>query len=286
MAQLQEIKNRIKSVYSTQKITSAMMMISTSRLAKVQRLVENLYPYEQSLYHFLQQLTEPESPIHSPFQEERAVRRVAIMVFSSNTGLAGRFNDEITEKTKTVITDYLPLGKENILLFPVGEKITKAIRKMGFEPYGDYNNFCSNPSYNEAQQIADILMEMYRKGEIDRVELLYHHFLSKGTQRVIHEPFLPIATNTSRKDTPATNYIIEPDRATILTQLIPKILKTKLYRISLDSLTSEHAARTTAMRVATDNADDLTSQLTLEYNKLRQQSITNELLDLAGGSFE
>ncbi|SEA32458.1 F-type H+-transporting ATPase subunit gamma [Porphyromonadaceae bacterium KH3R12] len=286
MAQLKEIKNRIQSVRSTQKITSAMMMISSARLVKTQRLIQSLYPYEQSLYRMLQLLAAGrEESIDSPFLQTRAVKRVAIVAFSSNTGLAGRFNDDITEKLKKVVANYMPLGKENILLYPIGDKVAKAIRSMGFKPQGDYSAISESPFYHNAQQIAGKLMEMYQKGEIDHVELIYHHFLTKGSQVIINEPFLPIEPKIPDGEKSAPNYIVEPDRRTILTQLIPKILKVKFYTAHLDSVTSEHAARMTAMRTATDNADDLNEELTLEYNKLRQQSITNELLDIVGGSF-
>ncbi|MDR2816970.1 MAG: ATP synthase F1 subunit gamma [Proteiniphilum sp.] len=306
MAQLKEIKSRIQSVRSTQKITSAMMMISSVRLRKIQRIIQNLYPYEQNLYRILQLLPCQEGEADSPFLQTRAVKRVAIVVFASNSGLAGRFNDNISDKVKAVTAHYMPLGKENILVWLIGEKAAKAIRNMELEPQEDYSAISEEPSYDNAQKIAGELMEMYRKGEIDRVELIYHHFRSKGSQVVVNEPFLPIGPDTlhdgktnagepgAGKTTdrepaggnkPAPDYIIEPDRKTIITQFIPKILKIKFFTAHLDSVTSEHAARMTAMKIATDNADDLTEALTMEYNKLRQQSITNELLDIVGGSF-
>lgn len=284
MAQLKEIKSRIQSVRSTQKITSAMMMISSTRLVKAQRLIQGLYPYEQQLHRMLQLLAGQEEGIDSPFLQTRPVKRVAIVVFSSNTGLAGRFNDDINKRLQKVVEEYIPLEKENILLYPIGDKVEKAIRSLGFEPQGNYSGISESPSYANAQRIAWELMELYQRKEIDHVELIYHHFLTKGTQVVVNEPFLPIELKIDDGKKSTSNYIVEPDRQTILTQLIPKILKIKFYTAHIDSVTSEHAARMTAMRVATDNADDLSAQLTLEYNKLRQQSITNELLDLAGGS--
>lgn len=288
MAQLKEIKSRIQSVKSTQKITSAMMMISSARLVKAQRLVQNLFPYEQRLYRILQLLStgEEEEDIDSPFLQTRTVKRVAIVAFSSNTGLAGRFNDDIGEELKKAVANYISLGKENILLYPIGEKVMKVVRNMGFEPQGDYSGIRETPSYPNAQKIAGELMEMYRKKEIDRVELIYHHFLTKGRQVVVNESFLPIELIIPDGEKYVPNYIVEPDRKTILSQLIPKILKVKFYTAHIDSVTSEHAARMTAMRIATDNADDLTEELTKQYNKLRQQSITDELLDLVGGSFD
>lgn len=286
MAQLKEIKGRLQSVRSTQKITSAMMMISSVRLRKTQRIIQNLYPYEQSLFQILQLLSNQEKGLESPFLEPRTPKRVAIVAFSSNSGLAGRFNDNISEKVKTAIAHYIPLGKENILLYPVGEKVAKAVRNMGFIPQGDYSLINGAPSYANTGEIADELMKKYLSGEIDRVDLIYHHFRSKGSQVVVHESFLPIEPKMPDDLKTAPDYIIEPDRQTIITQLIPKILKIKLFTTHLDSVTSEHAARMTAMRIATDNADDLTEELTREYNKMRQQAITNELLDLVGGSYD
>lgn len=286
MAQLKEIKSRIQSVRSTQKITSAMMMISSVRLQKTQRIIQHLYPYEQNLYRILQLLPLQGETIDSPFLETRTMRRVAIVAFASNTGLAGRFNDNITEKLKTVVDQYISLGKENILLYPIGEKVAKSVHNMGLIPKGDHCPISEFPSYSHAQQIAVELMDMYRKREIDRVELIYHHFRSKGSQVVVNEPFLPIEPKIAEESKTVPDYIIEPDRETIAAQLISKILKVKLFTTHLDSVISEHAARMNAMRIATDNADDLTQELTLEFNKLRQQSITNELLDLAGGSFK
>lgn len=294
---------------ATQKVTSAMMMISSARLRKSQIIIENLYPYEQNLFRILRLLQDQEleekklksrkkdkdkdKEFSSPFLQARDVKKVTIVAFASDTGLAGRFNDNISDKLEKVVEQYMPLGKENIALYPIGEKVVKTVRNMGFEPKGNYSTTGGVPTYDKSQRFAEELMEMYRNGETDRIEFIYHHFHSRGSQVVTHEAFLPIEPEATDKDTTddehdykfKTEYIIEPDRETILTDLIPKMLKTKLFAVHLDALTSEHAARMTAMMIATDNADDLTEELTLEYNKLRQQSITNELLDLAGGSF-
>ncbi len=216
----------------------------------------------------------------------RTVKRVAIIAFSSNSGLAGRFNDNIIEKLREVVKGYMHLGKENILIYPIGEKVAKAVRGMGgFEPQGDYNEISGKPEYIHSQLMADKLMEMFLNGTVDRAELIYHHYRSKGSQVVIHEPFLPLELKADMIDTEAPAYIIEPDRETIMQELNPKVFKGEAFATHLDSVTSEHAARMTAMQIATDNADDLSEELTMEYNKLRQESITNELLDIVGGSF-
>ncbi|MDD4778089.1 MAG: ATP synthase F1 subunit gamma [Fermentimonas sp.] len=296
MAQLKDIKSRLQSVKSTQKITTAMMMVASAKLRKTQNIIQNLYPYEEKLSQLLNIFLSQEENFTTPFTKERPVKRVAILAFSSNTGLAGRFNDNIAIKLESVVNSYLPLGKENILIYTFGAKVAKAVIKMDMQITEDYSEVSDKPSYEFAQRVAGDLMEQFLKEEIDRVDLIYHHFKSKGRQLLIHEPFLPIElqggveshfegiVEKSENRQLVTDYIIEPDRLTIMEKLIPKVLKVKLFTTHVDSLTSEHAARMTAMQIANDNADNLIEELTREYNKLRQESITNELLDIVGGS--
>ncbi|MCE5204527.1 MAG: ATP synthase F1 subunit gamma [Porphyromonadaceae bacterium] len=285
MAELKEIKSRLQSVRSTQKITSAMMMVSSAKLQKTQQIIRKLYPYEQELYHLLQLLLNQQEEFVSPFIRQRPVERVAIVAFSSNSSLAGRFNDEISDKLKAVVESYRHVGNENIHIYPIGEKIAKVARNLGLNPQGNFSDISEKPAYKDTKTIADELTNMFLDKTIDRVELIYHHFLSKGSQVVLHEPYLPVNLKSEKKDITADEYIIEPDSESILNQLIPKALRLKLYTIHVDSVTSEHAARMKAMQIATDNADNLIEDLKLEYNKLRQESITNELLDIIGGSF-
>jgi len=285
MAELKEIKSRIQSVRSTQKITSTMMMVSSANLRKTQDIIQNLYPYEQKLSQLLHIFLRETPEFDSPFTRQRPVQRVAIVAFSSNTSLAGRFNDNISHKLKAVADTWISLGRENIRVYPIGEKVTRAAKKLELNVQGNYNDISSKPKYEEAQKIAAELMEQFRLGTIDRVELIYHHFQNKGAQIVVHEPFLPIELKPRGNGDAAVDYIVEPDAETIMAQLIPKVLKLKLFTTHIDSVTSEHAARMMAMQIATDNADNLIDELTLEYNKLRQQSITNELLDIVSGSF-
>lgn len=292
MARLKEIKSRLNSVQSTRKITSAMMMVSSAKEKRAERFIQNLRPYERTMQRILHPLLNGENDeiIASPFMEVRPVKRVAIVVFSSNTGLAGRFNDAVAVKLREAVDDYKSLGNENLLLYPVGEKITKAIIKMGLQPQEDYSMLADKPSYVDSRHLARRLMEMFEDGKVDRVELIYHQFKSIRTQVLTRELFLPIkievleqeAAKTKRAD---VEYILEPDKNSLLEHIIPKVLKIRLFAAHVDSVTSEHAARMTAMQIATDNADDLVEELRLDYNKLRQQSITNELLDIMGGSF-
>lgn len=296
MAQLKEIKSRLQSVKSTQKITTAMMMVASAKLRKTQNIIQHLYPYEEKLSQILNMFLNQEEGFSTPFTKKRPVERVAIVAFSSNTGLAGRFNDNIATKLESVIDSYLHLGKENILIYTFGAKIAKAVAKMDVHVSKDYSEESANPSYEFMQNIANDLMDQFLNEEIDRVELIYHHFISKGSQVILQETFLPIELHSGIKSNLEgvieksydkqlmPDYIIEPDRLTIMEKLLPKVLKVKLFTSHVDSVTSEHAARMTAMQIANDNADNLIEELTREYNKLRQESITNELLDLIGGS--
>jgi len=285
MALLKELKSRIQSIRSTQKITSAMMMVSSSKLRKTQDIIQNLYPYEQKLSQLLHIFLGGEREFISSFTEQRPVQRVAIIAFSSNTSLAGRFNHNIAEKLEEVVKRYRSLGNDNILVWPIGEKVAKAALDMGLEIQGNYDDISGKPTYEAMQKIAGEMMDLFLQGTIDRVELIYHHFRNKSSQIVMHDIFLPIELKVDKPSEPALDYIVEPDTETILNLLIPKTLKLKLFTAHVDSVTSEHAARMMAMQIATDNADDLIEELTLEYNKLRQQSITSELLDIAGGSY-
>lgn len=284
MALLKEIKSRLQSVHSTRKITTAMMMVSSAKLLKTQQLIETLYPYEQKLSHLMLQLLQGEELFRSPYTQRREVKRVAIVVFSSNTGLAGRFNHNIINRLSSVRESYMHLGEENVLIYPIGNKVAKAAQKMGMTPAGDYEAIATKPSYQATQMIAQELMRLFINGKVDRVELIYHHFISKGSQEVRQEIFLPVELPVGGSEIPDQEFIVEPDRIILLEKLLPKVIQMKLYTTHIDSVTSEHAARMTAMQIANDNADDLIDELKLEYNKVRQQSITNELLDIAGGT--
>ncbi len=286
MASLKEIKSRIQSVKSTQKITSAMKMVSSAKLRKAQKTIENFFPYEQRLNGLLGNFLSAEADSTSIFSEVRDVKRVAIVVFSSNSSLCGGFNSNVAKRLSQTISTYQSLGREHILIFPVGKKVAKASRKLGFEPYSDFEAMADKPSYTAALSLADDLMQLFLNKDIDKVELIYHHFKSKSSQVLTSEVLLPIQLNKPTKGTIALDYLVEPDRQTILEELIPMVLRLKIYTALLDSNASEYAARTMAMQIATDNADDILQDLSLLYNKSRQQAITNELLDILGGSFK
>ena len=285
MASLKEIKSRIQSVQSTQKITSAMKMVSSAKLRKAQKTIENFFPYEQRLTSLLNNFLSAEEDNASAFSEIREVKRVAIVVFSSNSSLCGGYNSNVAKLLAHAVEKYQNLGREHILIFPVGKKVAKVSRKLGFEPDANFDDIADKPSYAGILSLADDLIQMFQDKNIDKVELIYHHFVSKSSQVLTEETLLPIQLKPDEKGKVALDYIVEPDRETIIGELIPKVLRLKIYTALLDSNASEHAARTIAMQMATDNATDLLQELSLQYNKSRQQAITNELLDIVGGSF-
>ncbi|MDR3652242.1 MAG: F0F1 ATP synthase subunit gamma [Paludibacter sp.] len=285
MSTLKEIKSRIQSVKSTQKITSAMKMVSSAKLRKAQKTIENFFPYEQRMNGLLSNFLSAEESNSSVFSEVRDVRRVAIIVFSSNSSLCGGYNSNVSKLLTQTVEKYQSLGREHLLIFPVGKKVAKASRKLGFEPESNFDSLADKPSYTASVELADNLIQMFKDKNIDKVELIYHHFVSKSSQVLTSETFLPIQLQSAEKGSVALDYIVEPDRETIMAELIPKVLRLKIYTALLDSNASEHAARTMAMQIATDNATDLLQDLSLQYNKSRQQAITNELLDIVGGSF-
>lgn len=298
MASLKEVKTRINSVKSTRKITSAMKMVASAKLHKAQGAIENMLPYQKKLNKILTNFLSADLPIESPYVQEREVKRVAIVVFSSNTSLCGAFNANVIKMMMQTIGEFRTLGQDNILIFPVGKKVDEAAKRMGFKPQEVSPTLSDKPTYLEAAELAHRLMDLYVAGEVDRVEIIYHHFKSMGVQILLRETYLPInLTNVvSEEDREnkeevqeneiANDYIIEPNAEELIASLIPTVLSQKIFTAAVDSNASEHAARTLAMQVATDNANELIQDLTKQYNKSRQQAITNELLDIVGGSMK
>ena len=298
MASLKEVKTRINSVKSTRKITSAMKMVASAKLHKAQGAIENMLPYQKKLNKILTNFLSADLPIESPYVQEREVKRVAIVVFSSNTSLCGAFNANVIKMMMQTIGEFRTLGQDNILIFPVGKKVYEAAKRMGFKPQELSPTLSDKPTYQEAAELAHRLMDLYVAGEVDRVEIIYHHFKSMGVQILLRETYLPInLTNVvSEEDREneeevqeneiANDYIIEPNAEELIASLIPTVLSQKIFTAAVDSNASEHAARTLAMQVATDNANELIQDLTKQYNKSRQQAITNELLDIVGGSMK
>ena len=298
MASLKDVKTRINSVKRTRKITSAMKMVASAKLHKAQGVIENMLPYQKKLNKILTNFLSADLPIESPYVQEREVKRVAIVVFSSNTSLCGAFNANVIKMMMQTIGEFRTLGQDNILIFPVGKKVDEAAKRMGFKPQEVSPTLSDKPTYQEAAELAHRLMDLYVAGEVDRVEIIYHHFKSMGVQILLRETYLPINLTSvvSEEDREneeevqeneiANDYIIEPNAEELIASLIPTVLSQKIFTAAVDSNASEHAARTLAMQVATDNANELIQDLTKQYNKSRQQAITNELLDIVGGSMK
>lgn len=288
MAQLKDIKSRLQTVKSTQKITSAMMLVASAKLRKTQRMLDNLEPYLEGLLRIYNLLLARIQKFQSPLMEERPVERVALVVFSSNSGLAGRFKHLVSAELLQVVESYKSLGESNILLYSFGDKGVREILKKGGVHYqGKYHSIADKPSFENNNPICEELMDKFLQKEIDKVELIHHHFISKGTQVMTRQTLLPFQVERTEPEEEELleKYIIEPDGESILKELTPLLIQLQFLIAHIDSLVSEHVARMTAMQIATDNADELVDELTLEYNKLRQQAITAELLDIMGGSF-
>lgn len=283
MASLKEVKGRIATVNNTRKITSAMKMVASAKLHKAQGAITNMLPYERRLHGLLTNLLGGSEVL--VWNTPREVKRVALVVFSSNSSLCGGFNANVIKHATQWLDEYQALGKDNILIYPVGKKVADALSKMGYAIQGNFQHLADKPSFAEAAELAQGLMNLFTRGEVDRVELLYNHFKSTASQILTREVYLPMQTSgKTMEGKEDMDYILEPSREELLATLLPKVLRMKLYTVLLDSNASEHAARTMAMQIATDNADDLLQELTLMYNKTRQQAITNELLDIVGGS--
>lgn len=288
MASLKEVKTRIASVNSTRKITSAMKMVASSKLHRAQQAIESMRPYERQLTRIMSTFVgSMEGEVDTAYAAQRDVKRVVIVLFTSNSSLCGGYNANAVKAFVKKVEEYRNRDIEICRVYAMGKKAAEAVGKLKNFDLVDKSALLDHPSYQEAAKVASELMDLYVKGDIDEVDLIYHHFKSAGTQILTTKTFLPIDLHADSTEGGATNnlnFIVEPSMGDIVNQLIPKSLHLRLYTALLDSLASEHAARVIAMQVATDNADDLLRELTLTYNKTRQQAITNELLDIAGGS--
>ena len=265
-----------------------MKMVASSKLHRAQQAIESMRPYERQLTRIMSTFVgSMEGEVDTAYAAQRDVKRVVIVLFTSNSSLCGGYNANAVKAFVKKVEEYRSHDIEICRVYAMGKKAAEAVGKLKNFDLVDKSALLDHPSYQEAAKVASELMDLYVKGDIDEVDLIYHHFKSAGTQILTTETFLPIdlhADSTEEGATNNLNFIVEPSIGDIVNQLIPKSLHLRLYTALLDSLASEHAARVIAMQVATDNADDLLRELTLTYNKTRQQAITNELLDIAGGS--
>lgn len=321
MPSLKEIKTRIASVNSTRKITSAMKMVASSKLHHAQVAIQNMLPYENMLEHILKSfLVSTPNVDHELQVEHKEIKRVALIVYSSNSSLCGGFNSNVIKMMIRAVDEYKAHGIDDITVYPIGRKVAEKAQKLGLKIGGNFLDLADHPNSGACADIARKLAKQYAAGELDKVEMIYHHFKSAGSQILTQKTFLPIDLSTEaigedndrdltsnvatakaqeylrkkqagederqRAEAHPLNddFIVEPDLETVLGVLIPKQLHLMVYTALLDSQASEHAARMVAMQTATDNADELLRELNLQYNKSRQQAITNELLDIVGGS--
>ena len=302
MPSLKEIKGRIGSVQSTLKITSAMKLVASAKLRKAQQTIEGMRPYEQKLQGMLDHLVASGAKVSGEYTrtpaEGAGKLRVALVAFASNSSLCGAFNANAVRLTQETIRSY---GEADVTVYSIGRKMADSMRKAGHPSPADYQKLADKPAYAPAAELAEQLMADFLAGRLDRIDLVYNHFVSSGKQVPVRETLLPMgeiqmagqAGHDARVDgqenvnpglTGNLDYILEPSASALLADLLPKSLRLKFYTALLDSNASEHAARTVAMQTATDNGEDLLQELTLQYNKSRQQKITSEILDLAGGS--
>ncbi|AYN05865.1 MULTISPECIES: ATP synthase F1 subunit gamma [unclassified Flavobacterium] len=281
MANLKEIRNRITSVSSTMQITSAMKMVSAAKLKKAQDAITAMRPYAEKLTELLQNLSATlDGDVGGDFTTQREVKKVLLVAITSNRGLCGAFNTNVIKEAKARTEFYA--GKQ-VDIFPIGKKGNDVLGKT-HKVHGHHNAIFDHLTFDNVAAIADNLTEKFLSGEYDRIELIYNQFKNAATQIVQVEQFLPLAPIKSDVPVSTGDYIFEPSKEEIVLTLIPKSLKTQLYKGIRDSFASEHGARMTAMHKATDNATELRNQLKLTYNKARQAAITNEILEIVGGA--
>ena len=311
MASLKEIKGRIASVGSTLKITSAMKMVASAKLHKAQQAIGNMLPYQKQLHRILVDLLasagaegsglHPESGV---LMASRPVGKVALVAFSSNSSLCGAFNSNVIKQALAVVNEYRSQGlsDSDITVYSVGRKMADAMRKAGFRSPADYSRMAESPSYDAASSLARELQDGFLEGRFDKVELVYNHYKSTASQPTVRQAYLPLAVSDAVSDFSVKrpevfeeevphprnpeDLLIEPSVDELIDVLLPKVVRLRIYTTLLDSNAAEHAARTVAMQTATDNGNDLLAELTLEYNKGRQQKITSEILDIVGGTLQ
>ncbi|MFV0541899.1 MAG: ATP synthase F1 subunit gamma [Aestuariibaculum sp.] len=281
MANLKEIRNRITSVSSTMQITSAMKMVSAAKLKKAQDAITAMRPYSDKLTELLQSLSATlDSDSGNAYSIQREVNKVLIVAITSNRGLAGAFNSNIIKEVNTLANQ--KYANQEVSYLVVGKKANDAFKKTN-RIVANKSEVLDDLTFENVAEIAQTLMDKFAAGEFDKIEIVYNRFKNAATQIVTTEQFLPIVPIESTENI-NLDYVFEPSKVEIVETLIPKSLKTQLYKAIRDSFASEHGARMTAMHKATDNATELRDQLKLTYNKARQAAITNEILEIVGGA--
>ena len=282
MANLKEIRNRITSVGSTMQITSAMKMVSAAKLKRAQDAIIQMRPYANKLTELLVNLSASiDSSEGGGFSSERDVKSVLLVTITSNRGLCGGFNANIIKSAVSLIN--IDFKEKNVNLISIGKKSSEFFKKNGYNLVNSYDDIFSDLTYDKTSLISESIMSEFLSGSYDKVVLVYNQFKNAATQNVMNENYLPVEA-PSENDVVIGDYIFEPQKRQIVEELIPKSLKTQLFKAILDSHASEHGARMTSMHKATDNASELKKDLTLSYNKARQAAITAEILEIVGGA--
>ena len=281
MANLKEIRNRISSVSSTMQITSAMKMVSAAKLKKAQDAITAMRPYANKLTELLQNLSATlDADSGSKYAEQREENKVLLVAISSNRGLAGAFNSNIIKQVNILVSE--TYANKDVSILAIGKKVNDAFSKSG-NVIANKSEVFDELTFDNVAEISQMIMDKFVEGDFDKVELVYNSFKNAATQIVMTEQYLPIVPIEGDANT-NLDYIFEPSKQDIVETLIPKSLKTQLFKAIRDSFASEHGARMTAMHKATDNATELRDQLKLTYNKARQAAITNEILEIVGGA--
>ena len=289
MASLKEVRIRITSVNSTRQITSAMKMVSASKLRRAQNAIQNMRPYAQKLQSIMQNLTSDlDGSNEGKFATDRGDHKILIVAITSNRGLCGAFNANIVKSTvKLIESKYAKQHKEgNVNLMCLGKKGADGLISAGYKPIEINTEIFDHLSFEKTIPITEELMQMFVDKDYDKIILIYNQFKNAAVQILQEEQFLPVVESETEESAHEVNanYIFEPNKEEILEALVPKAIKVQLYKALLDSFASEHGARMTAMHMATENADEMLKELKLTYNKARQASITNEILEIVSGA--
>ncbi|MAD12179.1 MAG: ATP synthase F1 subunit gamma [Flavobacteriaceae bacterium] len=281
MANLKEIRNRIASVSSTMQITSAMKMVSAAKLKKATDAIHQMRPYSDKLTELIQNLSSSfDSSNENPYVKIREKKKLLLIAVTSNRGLCGGFNSNIIKETDQIVAKN---QDKQIKILSIGKKGTDIFSKK-YKVTSSHDEVFNNLNYENTSHIADLIMKSFMEEEFDCIEIVYNRFKNAASQIVTTETFLPIVPKLNPETSNSIDYIYEPSQEKIINELLPKALKTQLLKVLKDSFASEHGARMTAMHKATDNAGELRDQLKLTYNKARQASITNEILEIVGGA--
>ncbi|MGN6539507.1 MAG: ATP synthase F1 subunit gamma [Ginsengibacter sp.] len=284
---LKEVRNRIKSVQSTQQITKAMKMVSAAKLRRAQDAIIQMRPYAQKLQEMLSNIVgNAEGDINLALAKERPVEKVLLIVITSDRGLCGGYNSNLIKLAKLDIHEKYAaqFAKGNVQILPLGKRGYEHFTKNHYNVIDRFWNIFSDLSFEHVAEAAKYAMDAFSKGEIDAVDIIYSEFKNAATQKFIAEPFLPVKKSAPQKGGTKADFIFEPGKEVLLQELMPKILNTQLYKAILDSHASEHGARMTAMDKATDNANELLKVLKISYNRARQAAITTELTEIVSGA--